>query len=209
MNSLLFELFTAGNQTISTTLKWAILFLVKKVEAQKKMRREVLKVVGKDRLPSMDDRSQMPYSEAIILESLRLGNTVALGMPHVITEDFEFRGLTMPKDAILIPNLDSVMQDEYDFPDSNVFNPDRFIGTENKIVDDENVLVFSMGKYHFAPVQTESLFQYVRFLIFKFKFIIGSCIIIIMGPSFIKLSLKDITNTKYTIIRQCSKLYYS
>lgn len=142
----MFELFTTGSETTVTTLKWALLFMVKKVDVQKKMRREVHKVVGKDRLPSMDDKPQMPYSEAVILESLRLGNSVALAMPHVISEDFEFRGFTMPKDAILIPNLDSVLQDEYDFPESKAFNPDRFIGPDDKIVDEENVIAFSIGK---------------------------------------------------------------
>lgn len=40
-------------------------------EIQSKAREEIDRLVGSDRLPSLDDREQLPYVEAIVKECLR------------------------------------------------------------------------------------------------------------------------------------------
>lgn len=57
-------------QTTSTLLVF-LLAMVLHPEAQAKAHAEIDRVVGKDRLPSFDDRPALPYLEAILRETLR------------------------------------------------------------------------------------------------------------------------------------------
>ena len=59
----LFDLFLAGSETTSTTLTWAVLFMVRYPEVQRKVQEELDEVVGLQRLPSMKDKAELPYTE--------------------------------------------------------------------------------------------------------------------------------------------------
>jgi len=50
-------LFPAAT-TVSTTLNFAMVFLLKYPKVQTKMQQEMDKVVGRDRLPNLDDRAR-------------------------------------------------------------------------------------------------------------------------------------------------------
>jgi cytochrome P450 len=50
-------LFPAAT-TVSTTLNFALVFLLKYPDVQTKMQQELDKVVGRDRLPTLDDRAR-------------------------------------------------------------------------------------------------------------------------------------------------------
>ena len=52
------DLMFAATTTVSTTLNFALVFLLKYPEVQKKMQHELDKVVGRDRLPTLDDRAR-------------------------------------------------------------------------------------------------------------------------------------------------------
>ena len=52
------DLFAAGSETTATTLAWAVLFMILHPDAQKKVHDEIDSVIGRDRLPSLDDRGK-------------------------------------------------------------------------------------------------------------------------------------------------------
>jgi cytochrome P450 len=52
------DLLFPATTTVSTTLIFALVFLLKHPEVQTKMRQELDKVVGRDRLPNLDDRAR-------------------------------------------------------------------------------------------------------------------------------------------------------
>ena len=58
-----------------------LLILMNNPDAMNKVFEEVSGVVGSDRFPQFSDRADMPYLEAVILESLRLTTHFPL-MPH-------------------------------------------------------------------------------------------------------------------------------
>lgn len=62
----------------------------------KKIQEEIDNVIGRDRLSSLKDRANMPYTMAAIFELLRYISHVPLGLPHLTTEDVMFRGYLIP-----------------------------------------------------------------------------------------------------------------
>lgn len=54
-------MFVAGTESTASTLKWAILFLAGRPEFQDRLYSEIINSIGKDRMPSLEDRLQMPF----------------------------------------------------------------------------------------------------------------------------------------------------
>jgi len=55
------DLFVAGGETTATTLRWAFLLLSWYPEVQKRMQEEIFSVVGRERLPTFDDREMYVF----------------------------------------------------------------------------------------------------------------------------------------------------
>lgn len=51
-----------------------------------KVHEEIERVIGADRVPSLTDKAQMPYTEATIMEVQRLTMVVPLSIPHMTSE---------------------------------------------------------------------------------------------------------------------------
>ena len=52
------DLFVAGSETTSTSLRWAVLLLGKHPEEQKKAQKVIDENVPKDRQPALEDRDK-------------------------------------------------------------------------------------------------------------------------------------------------------
>ena len=63
LNTLILIL-KGGNDTISSTLSFGILFLVAYPGVQKKVQEEIERVLG-DGYPTLEDRKKMPYTQVI------------------------------------------------------------------------------------------------------------------------------------------------
>uniref|UniRef100_UPI00398F8DA4 cytochrome P450 2D15-like n=1 Tax=Pristiophorus japonicus TaxID=55135 RepID=UPI00398F8DA4 len=140
------DLFAAGTETSSTTLRWALIFMVLHPELQSKVHEEIDRVVGKERKPMLDDRDNMPYTNAVIHETQRLGNIAPISLPHQTYRATEVMGYTIPKGTVIIPNLTSVMFDENVWSTPHQFNPDHFLNAEGKFMKPEAFLPFSAGR---------------------------------------------------------------
>ena len=142
------ELFVAGTDTTATTLRWALLYFTFYPEVQDRLSREIDDVIGTSRLPTMEDKQNMPYCEAVITETLRLGNTVPLSLPHATSCDLSIRGFEIPKGTMLLPATASYTTDPDVFPEPERFNPGRFLDENGKLTGHEKVLAFSLGMLH-------------------------------------------------------------
>ena len=85
MQQILADLFSAGMETVKSTLEWSMVFMLNYPEAARAVQDELDQVVGRSRLPSLEDRQFLPITEATILEILRRSNLVPLGAAHATT----------------------------------------------------------------------------------------------------------------------------
>ncbi|XP_025097334.1 cytochrome P450 2U1-like isoform X1 [Pomacea canaliculata] len=143
---LVFDILIAGSETTSTAILWALVYFLHHPDVQDKCYEEIHRVVGTERAPTMQDRPQLVYMEAVIMEVLRYGNVVPLNVVHSTPCDVEFGGYTIPKGTVVIPNLDSVMRDPETWGDPDRFRPERFIGEDGKLWRPEELIPFSMGR---------------------------------------------------------------
>ncbi|XP_049444374.1 cytochrome P450 2J4-like isoform X1 [Epinephelus fuscoguttatus] len=140
------DLFVAGTETTTTTLRWAFLYMTKYPEIQAKVQAEIDRVIGQSRQVSMEDRPHLPYTVAVLHEIQRMGNIVPLSVPHVTNRDIQLGGYTIPKGLIIIPNLTSVLFDKNEWKTPNTFNPGHFLNEEGKFVKRAAFIPFSAGK---------------------------------------------------------------
>ncbi|XP_055474928.1 cytochrome P450 2J4-like [Psammomys obesus] len=165
------DLFFAGTENPSTTLRWALLFMALYPEVQEKVQAEIDRVIGHDRQPSTDDRESMPYTNAVIHEVLRMGNIIPLNIPREVTADSTLAGYHLPKGTMVLTNLTALHRDpkEWDTPDT--FNPEHFL--ENRqFKKRESFLPFSMGTRACPGKQLarSELFIFFTVLMQKFTF---------------------------------------
>lgn len=142
------EFFGAGTETTSTTLRWALLFLIHHPEWQKDLRGDVETLIGKNQ-PTMENKENLPRIEAFILEVQRHANLAPFGIPHTPREDFIYNGYLLPKGTCINFALDSVMMDSEIFPDPFVFKPERFLDEKGKCQGEQKdkLIPFSIGNY--------------------------------------------------------------
>ena len=62
-----------------------------------KVQAEIDSVIGQSRFPDMTDRPKLPYTEAVIHETQRLGNVLPLGFPKMASKDTTLGGYFIPK----------------------------------------------------------------------------------------------------------------
>lgn len=73
-------------------------------EAQAKAHEELDRVIGRDRLPDLEDRELLPYINAICKETLRMHPVLPFGVPHAASFEDEYKGMRIPKDATIFAN---------------------------------------------------------------------------------------------------------
>ena len=142
------DLLVAGTETSANTMRWFILYMITHPKAQIRMRQEILDVIGFSTYPSMDHKDQMPYAEAVLNETLRLSCISPLSLPHGLTKDVRHGEFTIPKEAVLIPNISSILFDSTIFENPYSFFPERFLDENGQLNGKEKyVLSFSVGEF--------------------------------------------------------------
>jgi len=136
-------LFMAGHETTANTLAWAWFLLSQCPEAEEKLHAELDAVLG-GRPPTLRDIRNLPYTQAVIEETLRLYPPVPI-LPREALREETFRGERIPKGSLLfvVPWLLHRHRRLWDRPDH--FVPERFLPGSREPVSKFAYVPFSIG----------------------------------------------------------------
>ncbi|XP_056418995.1 cytochrome P450 2K6-like isoform X2 [Hyla sarda] len=171
LSRLVRNLFTAGMETTSTTLRWGLLLMIKYPKIQEKVQEEISRVIGSAQ-PMYSHRGLMPYTNAVIHEIQRFSDIIPLNLGHETTTDVTFKGYFIPKGTYIIPLLSSVLRDKTQFESPEDFNPNHFLDASDNFIKKDAFMPFSAGRRVCAgeTLARMELFIFFTSLLQKFTF---------------------------------------
>ena len=130
---LMIDVFFAGAETTSSTLAWFLLYMALYKDVQEKIRKEIDLVMEKDSFSVIDNAKNMPYLQATLCEVMRIACIVpTIGTSAI--RDTTIAGYHIPKGTFVSPNIKRVHHDEREWPEPDVFKPERFLDSEENFV---------------------------------------------------------------------------
>ncbi|EDM07977.1 cytochrome P450, family 2, subfamily f, polypeptide 2, isoform CRA_c [Rattus norvegicus] len=140
------NLLFGGTETVGTTLRHAFLILMKYPKVQARVQEEIDCVVGRSRMPTLEDRASMPYTDAVIHEVQRFADVIPMNLPHRVIRDTPFRGFLIPKGTDVITLLNTVHYDSDQFKTPQEFNPEHFLDANQSFKKSPAFMPFSAGR---------------------------------------------------------------
>lgn len=118
-------LFSAGHETTSNALTWALYLLSQHPEAAEKLKQE-LDTILNGRLPTMADLPNLTYTEMVLKEAMRLLPPVWSLIFRQAQEDANIGGYPIPKGGSVVISPYATHRLEKYFPNPEQFDPERF-----------------------------------------------------------------------------------
>ena len=169
------DMFAAGFETSSQTMRWALAIFANRPDIQSKLHKELDTTFPEVHFLSVRNTEKLPYLRATVYEVLRFTSLAPLSIPHSSTADAVIEGYSIPKDTMIIPNLWSVNRDPKMWKDPDVFNPERFLDGDGKEIDMKLVpsfMPFSTGHRRCLGENLTyvELFTFLAGLLLNFRF---------------------------------------
>ncbi|XP_035204797.1 cytochrome P450 18a1-like [Stegodyphus dumicola] len=162
----------AGGDTARVSVEWLVLLCAAFPEVQIKIQKEIDDVIGQERFPTRADYLQMPYTEAVILETNRWKTIAPLNVMRATLKDTELNGYFIPKHSQVLAILYAVHYDKKLWGnDTDVFRPERFLSEDGKrVIKPEYHIPFSIGKRSCpgVPLAEMEVFIYLTAILQKF-----------------------------------------
>ncbi|KDQ63502.1 hypothetical protein JAAARDRAFT_147890 [Jaapia argillacea MUCL 33604] len=140
--------YLAGSDTTVSVVTTFILAMVLHPEVQKRAQADLDAVVGVEgRLPDFEDRSRLPFIDAIISETLRWHPVTPLALAHASMEDDVYEGYFIPAGTTITGNAWAILHDPSMYPDPSAFKPERFLKREGgECARDPMTVAFGFGR---------------------------------------------------------------
>ena len=124
----LLTLFIAGHETTANAMTWAWLLLARNPDVAASLHAEVDRVLG-DRVPGADDLAALPYTRAVIAESMRL-YPPAYVIGRRTVAPYTVGGRTFAAGTIFLCPQCVVHRDARWWPASERFRPERWLESD-------------------------------------------------------------------------------
>lgn len=106
------DLFQAGTETTSNSLVFGLIYMLNYPEVARKVQEELESVVGRNNLPKLANRPELPYVVATINEILRLSTVAPLALVHRAVKDVAMGEFIIRKDTLALVSIYSLHMDE-------------------------------------------------------------------------------------------------
>jgi cytochrome P450 len=117
-------LYLAGHETTSIALTFAWYLLAQHPEAEARLQQELAEVL-QGRPPTVEDRARLPFTEGVILETMRLFPPAWATARNALA-DCEIGGYHIPAKSLLITTQWVMHRDPRYFDDPEAFRPERW-----------------------------------------------------------------------------------
>lgn len=144
------SLMEAGSDTSRMTISQVIAAAVLDKRWVETARESLDRVCGSnaERLPTFDDRKDLPYITAAVKEAFRWRPFAEIGVPHVLIQDDEYEGYKFPAGTLFTWNATAIALDPREYEQPERFWPERFLND-----DLDHVL---KGHWSFGPGESHS-----------------------------------------------------
>ncbi|KAK6186245.1 hypothetical protein SNE40_008318 [Patella caerulea] len=141
------DIYSAGIDTTRQTIYWTILLLIAHPEIQKKVQAEVDHVIDAGQAPTLNDRERLPYTEAVLHESMRFCPIAPFGFPHATRCDTTIGEYEIPKGTMVMINHWALHNDPETWKDPEIFRPERLLDDDGNLAPKTmSWLPFSAGR---------------------------------------------------------------
>ncbi|KAL5728118.1 hypothetical protein ACHQM5_001240 [Ranunculus cassubicifolius] len=162
LKALLMDVVTAGTDTTSNSVEWAVAELMNKPESMKKAQEEIDRVVGRDNVVEESHLPELNYLHLVMKEILRLHPPLPLLVPHRPTSSCGVGGYMVDEGSRVFINVWAIHRDPTIWDNPSEFDPERFLaGKWDYSGGDFTYLPFGSGRRICAGiVMAERMFMY-------------------------------------------------
>ncbi|XP_065877278.1 flavonoid 3',5'-hydroxylase 2-like [Euphorbia lathyris] len=150
IKALLLNMFTAGTDTSSSVIEWALSEMLVNPSILKRAHDEMDRVIGRDRRLEESDIPKLEYLRAICKETLRKHPSTPLNLPRVSKEACEVNGYYIPKNTRLSVNIWAIGRDPNVWENPLEFKPERFMTEKYRKIEakgnDFELIPFGAGR---------------------------------------------------------------
>ncbi|CDP20312.1 unnamed protein product [Coffea canephora] len=126
IKAIVIDVFSAGTETSSTTVEWAMSEMVRNPNVMAKAQSEIRTAFkGKKKIEETDIQ-ELKYLRLVIKETLRLHPPGPLLVPRECREECEIEGYTIPVKTRVLINAWAIGRDPDYWNDPESFKPERF-----------------------------------------------------------------------------------
>ncbi|KAJ3696561.1 hypothetical protein LUZ61_000266 [Rhynchospora tenuis] len=126
VKTIIGDIFSAGSETTSTTLEWAMSELIRNHRVMKKAQSEVRELLRGCTTINESDLVRLNYLHLVIKETLRLHPPLPLLLPRQCRETCRILEYDIPKGATVLVNVWAIGRDPKFWEDPEEFKPERF-----------------------------------------------------------------------------------
>lgn len=162
--------------TSQTILSHLVNFAAHKDTLQAHVQREIDEVIGAHRLPTWQDRKDMPFTLACLWELDRWLTAGPFGLPRLTADDVVVDGIFIPKNTVVLFNIWAVHNDTAYWKEPELFKPSRYLNEDGSIMDRKplHLIPFSIGRRScpgemFASIE---IFLLVTLLLQRFEVVL-------------------------------------
>jgi cytochrome P450 len=136
-------IFGAGHETTSNALTWTWYALSQHPDILKRLQNE-LDTILQGKTPKVDDLTNLPYTKAVLEESLRVFPPAPL-IPRQVMEDAVIGGYKIEAGSRALINVYNIHRHPDFWEDAETFTPERFLPEARNQIDRNAYIPFGAG----------------------------------------------------------------